>query len=350
MLASIKKSLTIVWLGLCLAIFIGCNSSTNSRTQIATTQTSTTNLSSAPRLAIPIGCTLGQDCFIMHYVDRDESKQAVDFDCGRQTYDGHTGVDFAISDWQVMTKGIPVQAAAPGKVLRVRDGVADRLVSQPSDKEAVNNTECGNGLVIDHGGGWETQYCHLRRGSLIVKPGMQVQKGTVVGMVGASGLASFPHVHLTVRYRNQIIDPFVGVNASAGCTVKRQPLWESTIDYVPTGLIRAGFATKPPSQTELWQGKFSSHQFSQKSEALIFWVQAYGVQQGDLERFKLIAPNSQTVIEKENLLKQPYRSWVSYVGKRNSRPPLLTGQWRGQYQLLRGKRLVINVEQELQVQ
>ncbi|MEG5138061.1 MULTISPECIES: M23 family metallopeptidase, partial [unclassified Microcoleus] len=141
----------------------------------------------------PIACTLGKDCFIMHYFDRDPSPAAVDFGCGRQTYDGHDGIDFAIPDAKAMAKGVPVIASAAGKVLRVRDGVVDRRLQNQTDKANVAGTECGNGMVIDHGGGWEAQYCHLRQNSIVVKPGMQVQKGTVLGMVGNSGQASFPH-------------------------------------------------------------------------------------------------------------------------------------------------------------
>ncbi|MGH2415006.1 MAG: M23 family metallopeptidase [Microcystaceae cyanobacterium] len=140
------------------------------------------------------------------------------------------------------------QLLTAGTVLRVRDGVADKLVPDQTDREAITGTECGNGAIVDHGNGWETQYCHLHQGSLAVKPGTEVEKGTVLGMVGASGLASFPHVHLTLRYQGQIVDPFVGVNPKPGCQVTRHPLWERTLDYVPTGLIRAGFAPQPPEQ------------------------------------------------------------------------------------------------------
>jgi murein DD-endopeptidase len=337
-----KNPLSIVLLSLIVAIFVGCINSPTSQNK--------TNASATSRFGIPIDCTLGKNCFIMHYVDRDPSSQVVDFGCGRQTYDGHTGVDFAISNWQKMTKGVPVIAAASGKVLRVRDGVADRLVSQPSDKQAVTNTECGNGLVIEHGDGWETQYCHLRQGSLAVKPGMQVEKGTVLGMVGASGLASFPHVHLTVRYQGQTIDPFVGVSTADGCQVKRDPLWEQPLAYVPTGLIEAGFADRPPKEKELWQGDFVANKLSNRIEALIFWVHAYGVKQGDKERFWLTAPDGSTVIKQENSLEKPYRSWVSYVGKRNSeQSPFAAGLWRGKYQLWRGEGLIFEVDRELEV-
>ena len=101
-------------------------------------------------------------------------RSVVDFGCGRQTYDGHKGTDFAIPDEQAMARGVNVLAAQGGTVLRVRDGVVDRRIQTEADKKTVEGTECGNGVVIDHssipnGAGWETQYCHLRQGSVQVK-------------------------------------------------------------------------------------------------------------------------------------------------------------------------------------
>ena len=135
-------------------------------------------------LGLPIACTLGRDCFILLYPDRDPGPGAVDFGCGRMTYDSHQGTDFAIPDRQVMVQGVAVQAVAAGKVLRSRDGVPDRPIAAPSEKPEVKGIECGNGIIINHGYGWETQYCHLRQNSVAVKPGDFVSKGTILGLVG----------------------------------------------------------------------------------------------------------------------------------------------------------------------
>lgn len=205
---------------------------------------------SSPNFRIPLDCNLDQDCYIMHYVDLDPSPKAIDFGCGRQTYDTHSGTDFGIANLQVMEQGIPVQAIATGMVLRVRDGVKDKLVQNQEDKEATNDQECGNGIVIEHENGWESQYCHLKQNSIIIKPGMKVEKGATLGMVGSSGLASFPHVHLSLRHEGKMVDPFVGfpLTKNDGCEVKRKPLWEKNLVYKPTGLIDTGFAPEIPTQ------------------------------------------------------------------------------------------------------
>ena len=140
-----------------------------------------------PQFGQPIDCTLGKDCFVLLYFDREPGPTAVDFGCGRQTYDGHDGTDFAIPDAKAMAKGVPVIASAAGKVLRTRDGVVDRRLQNETEKAKVTAIGCGNAIAIDHGAGWESYYCHLRKDSVAVKPGAQVQKGTVLGMVGNSG-------------------------------------------------------------------------------------------------------------------------------------------------------------------
>ena len=115
-----------------------------------------------------------------------------DYNCGKASYDGHKGGDFAIRDMGVMRDGIPVLAAAKGTVAELRDGMADvdfNLIGGPS---AVKGKECGNGVTLRHRDGWSTQYCHLRRGSVSVKNGQNVEAGARLGMVGHSGRAMFP--------------------------------------------------------------------------------------------------------------------------------------------------------------
>ena len=278
-----KKSLFIFLVSIIAVLFIGWLDTTHNLDRAIASSPQSDTLS----LDLPIDCDLGQDCFIMHYVDLDPSEAEVDFNCGRQTYDGHKGTDFGISDLQVMAEGVPVIAAAPGTVLRTRDGIEDKLIEDRTQQQAVTETEteCGNGVVIGHGDGWETQYCHLRKDSVVVQPNTEVREGDVLGMVGASGLASFPHVHLSVRHNGEVIDPFVGISETQGCNQKLAPLWSQSLDYTPTGLIDAGFSTSPPTQTQLWKGLGKNEPLIADTPALIFWVHSYGVKESELEKW-----------------------------------------------------------------
>jgi hypothetical protein len=139
-----------------------------------------------PRLVMPIACAIGTTCEVQHYVDRAAGPGLSDYRCGRRTYDGHDGVDIRLPDLAAMKAGGAVLAAADGRVARLRDGLADVSVTAVG-APIVAGQECGNGVVIDHGGGWETQYCHLAQGSVRVKVGDAVRAGQARAGGGGGG-------------------------------------------------------------------------------------------------------------------------------------------------------------------
>jgi len=96
----------------------------------------------------------------------------------------HTGVDWGAP------LGTPVVAAGRGRVVA-----------------AEREGEYGNRVIIDHGGGWQTLYGQLATFS--VRQGDCVEVGTLIGKVGASGLASDPHLHFEVRRGGRLLDPMV---------------------------------------------------------------------------------------------------------------------------------------------
>ena len=177
----------------------------------------------ALELEQPLACVFGQDCWIQQYADHDQGPAATDYTCGSETYNAHDGTDFRVRD---TIQSVNVIAAAAGKVLAVRDGMNDRLINSPDEIAALGNRECGNGVVIDNGSGWQTQYCHMRKGSVVVKKGDVVGIGNALGVVGFSGAAAFPHLHLSVRLNGNKIDPFSGPNAVV-CHGARNTMWSA---------------------------------------------------------------------------------------------------------------------------
>ena len=63
----------------------------------------------------------------------------------------------------------------------------------------------GNCLIVDHGGGISTLYGHCSR--IIARKGARVQKGEIIANVGATGLATAPHLHFEVRRNGRPENP-----------------------------------------------------------------------------------------------------------------------------------------------
>lgn len=285
------------------------------------------------QLAFPLDCTLGQDCHIQQYMDHDPSSAAQDYRCSGLTYDGHKGTDFALPDLAAMEAGVFVRAAAGGMVKGVRDGMDDGApLSQ------VQGRECGNGVVIDNGSGWETQYCHLKRGSLRVTGGQQIAEGDVIGQVGQSGRAAFPHLHLSLRHNGEPVDPF----AAGGTDCAAEPsetLWQDTPAYRPGGLIAVGFADHVPTYAAIKAGDAGRETLPTDAAALVIYGYSYGTQKDDVLRLRLSGPKG-VVIEKDVVMDKPQAQSFRAIGKRMASREWPPGRYTGTATLLRAGRVI----------
>lgn len=250
-------------------------------------------------MGFPVDCTLGEDCFVLNLVDADPGKGAADFTCGPRSYDGHKGTDFALLSYQSMRDGVDVVAAAPGRVRGVRDGMIDKTY-RPEDKAALGGRDCGNGMVVDHGGGWETQYCHLKQGSVTVKSGQAVRMGQVLGKIGLSGRTQYPHLHISVRKDGQRVDPFDpdGITTCGTRPPLDEQLWQVPIPYADGGIVTSGFAPELPEYDAIKQGTVTYPQMRADAPALVGWSFIYGPRKGDILRMRLEGPDG-VVIEKD---------------------------------------------------
>jgi len=305
------------------------------------------------RLDLPIDCVIGETCVIQGYVDRDPGPGAVDFACGHLTYDGHKGTDFRIPDLEAMRRGVAVLAAEAGRVTGIRDGMADVSVREIG-VAALEGQDCGNGVVIDHGNGWITQYCHMRRGGIAVKPGDRVKAGQKLGLVGLSGRTEFPHLHLAVRLRDQPVDPFVGATEATGCDVPRQPLWRDAaadnLVYSAAGLINAGFTDRPPEMAEIEAGAHRLTSLPSSAGALIFWVRIFGLRPGDRQHLRVTGLESAVLVDvRPKDVDRPKAQWMSFAGKRRPSEGWPPGIYRGEYTLIRRGETLIQISREVRV-
>lgn len=291
-----------------------------------------------PRLASPIACPAGVGCVIRNFVDVDPGNSAKDWRCGPLTYDGHKGTDIRIADGAAMAKGVPVLAAAAGTVLRLRDG-ADDVSIRVIGLDAVKNREAGNAVVIDHGGGWQTQYSHLRKGSVIVKGGQQVTAGQQLGIMGLSGMTEYTHVHLDVRRNGKIIDPFTAAEPGTGCGTPGTSLWTAaaaaSLVYREDAPMDAGFADGSPEKWPARAGAYAEIAASRASPELIFWVDVLGHRKGDRETIQVIAPDGSLLARSESLVTETHIANFRFAGKKRPATGWPAGKYRGAYSLSR---------------
>jgi len=105
----------------------------------------------------------------------------------RRTFNGklasvHRGLDYHAQE------GTPIRAANAGTVV-----LAQELFYE------------GNCVIIDHGQQFMTLYMHLSK--IQVRPGETVKEGQQIGLSGATGRATGPHLHVAVRWQGAYLDP-----------------------------------------------------------------------------------------------------------------------------------------------
>jgi len=99
----------------------------------------------------------------------------------------HSGLDIATG-----TSGTPFVAPA--------DGVVVLAAQAPFSLE-------GNLLMIDHGNGLNSAFLHCS--AILVKEGERVKQGQVIGRIGATGRATGPHLHWSMKWREARLDPLL---------------------------------------------------------------------------------------------------------------------------------------------
>ena len=291
----------------------------------------------APVLDFPLACELGRTCFVQRYLDRDPGPGAADYTCGSDTQDGHNGTDIRLRDFADMRRGVDVLAMAPGRVLRTRDGEPDVSV-RTRGLQNLDGKNCGNAVVIDHGSGWESQSCHMARGSIRVKPGDLVRAGQPIGRVGLSGETEFPHLHVGISHAGQAVDPFApGAGTPPGASPRTcgsgASLWRRTPPYLTRVVVNTGFADRAVDMAAIEAGAIAPP--TPAAPILAAYARLIDLKAGDRLSLTLIGPGGQVLAP---AVQPPLSAneQIGYILAGKRRPP--TGWPKGVY------RAVLKVE------
>ncbi len=285
-------------------------------------------------LAFPLACDPGRDCWPVRYVDHDPGPGMRDHRGGRRTEDGHEGTDLAIGDRKRLSEGVGVLAAAPGTVLRTRDGEPDFALVERGPA-AVSERQCGNGLVLRHGDGLETQYCHLRRGSVMVREGDRLPAGALLGYVGMSGETSFPHLHFTVRRDGRVLDPFTAATMGEEAAAWAPGLGRE-LAYAPAVLTGIGAAVGRVEKRDLEAGFHDFASLPVTAPALVVWVRGYWFEKGDRLELAIEAPDGSAIVEDRRRLERSRSFAFYYAGRRRPASGWVAGSYRLRATLRRG--------------
>lgn len=290
----------------------------------------------APRLSFPLACRIGETCEVQSYVDRSPDGRWLDYRCGAQTNDGHRGTDIRLPDMVAQKRGVAVLAAAAGRVLRVREGMADISV-QLAGKAAVAGQECGNAVVLQHGAGWQTSYCHLARGSVAVKPGDSVASGQPLGRVGLSGETAYPHLHFAVNQAGATVDPFSSHHAGCRADGADRGMWDASaaraMTYKPGVILNAGFAKAPVTMEAVEARAFETP--NAQSLSLVAYVRAINLADKDIVMLTLLDPKGRELAAATTPIDRAKAEHLYYVGKKAPAGGWPRGRYKAIYTVLR---------------
>ena len=99
-----------------------------------------------------------------------------------------------------MHKGLDLRGVEGTRVLATGPGRVTRASFRAS---------LGRYVAIAHPGGWVSIYGHLSE--ILVHPGMRVRAGAPVGLIGATGKVTGPHLHFTLYRDDALVDPLLMV-------------------------------------------------------------------------------------------------------------------------------------------
>lgn len=101
--------------------------------------------------------------------------------------------------YHLFHRGIDLKEVQGAPVYPTMDGVVEEVI--------YGRFSYGNYLIVNHGSGFKSLYAHLSK--IVVEKGQEVDKNTVIGLIGSTGWATGSHLHFEVLENGHPINPLM---------------------------------------------------------------------------------------------------------------------------------------------
>jgi hypothetical protein len=233
----------------------------------------------------------------------------------------HKGTDIAPD--RTIVETLDIVAAAAGRVIGTGDGLDDTPIElRAPDRDSVR---CGNGVRIDHGGGWTTQYCHMARGSVTVSKGATADAGDKLGQIGSSGWSELPHLHFQLEVDGGPVDPFLGRGPGTDdvCVASRGQstgMWvdagpHNASSYQPVRFRTIGLTTAPPTREQAKYGGYPDVA-PPNPDALVAYAVLFGAPSGARITTRVEGPAGGVMFNDSRVLDRDFAEYFFFAGQK----------------------------------
>ncbi len=288
----------------------------------------------------PIQCKIGEDCFLLNQLEK--------VGCGQLPFSTKDGVMFIAKHDALVRDGIKILASQNGKVKAVRSNVDDQ------DKSTVSIAPCGNGIIVTHANGYETQYCYLHKDTIKLKKGDKVKEGQELGLMGMSGNINYPAMLFTLKRKNKHIDPFTNNHKSEDCVYNHdKSLWNpetiKTMIHSETIITNYGFTTEEPEIAKARNGDYNTMTIAGNTNIIGYFIDLIGVYEGDLIIIEMLSPDGYKIVSYQKKFVDFNPRAFAHIVYKNQSQKLNEGEYKISFKLLRQGSIIIEKQDSLNI-
>lgn len=101
--------------------------------------------------------------------------------------------------FNLLHRGLDLKEIKNAPVYPTMDGVVEETI--------YSRFSYGNHIIVNHGSGYKSLYAHLAK--IVVEKGQEIDKNTVIGLVGSTGWSTGTHLHFEVWENGRAINPLI---------------------------------------------------------------------------------------------------------------------------------------------